>query len=244
MKLTKIQREVLNQKFQESFNSPELEDKFKTEYNEAYKKMAEEILQEQGFPKYVDVNKGNFGVKITPKNGTDVFVDYVEETDEIESDEEFEAVRNDAEFFSEIILKNLNETNMAFEIREDPSEYIERNPTESYLSKEMEKYFNPTEFEVVLKETDEFKEDLAEVAEEEGFDADVDLDKLDYKVEGLKVADSFDYYAELYLDEGHFDDGNTVQSFLRRDFYRLLADGRNYECTIRITTDPEEYGEE
>lgn len=244
MKLTKVQREVLNQKFQESFNSPELEDRFKTEYNEAYQKMAEEILQEQGFPKYVDVNKGNFGVKITPKSGTDVFVDYVQETDEIESDEEFEAVRNDAEFFSEIILKNLRETNMSFEIREDPTEYLERNPTESYLAKEMEKYFNPTEFEVVLKETNEFEEDLREVAEEEGFGSDVDLNKIEYRIEDLKVADSFDYYAEIYLDEGHIDEGKTVQTFLKSDFYNLLADGRHYECSIYITTDPEEYGEE
>ncbi|MFF0676839.1 hypothetical protein ACFYSI_13030 [Staphylococcus xylosus] len=245
MKLNKSQREVLNKQFQASFNDEALEKAFKEEYNEVYRKWGSELLAQQGFPKYVDVNDGDFvKVKITPKSGTDVFVDYVEETDEIESAEEFEAVRNDSEFFIEIILKNINATNIELEPKGTREEFLEQYPTEAYLAKQMSNYFSPIDVETRLKETQEIQEEVKEAAREEGINAKRNFNTNDYKIENIRVKKSYEQLAESVLDEGYINSSNRVQNFLNRDFYNLLIRKKLIDYRIVITRDPEEFEEE
>src|SRR5699024_3011942 len=244
MKLNKTQREVLNKQFQASFNDKELAESFKQEYNEAYKEWGSKILEQEGFPKYVDVNKGDFfNVNITPKSGTDVFVDYVEDTDEIESGEEFEAVRSDKEFFIEIILKNISATNIELELKATPAEFLEQYPTEEYLAKEMARYYSEKELEHRLKETQELNEEVKQAASEEGFDRKTQIDTRDYRLENITLKQSFDRLSETFLDKGYINESNTVQSFLRNEFYNLIIRNRLINYRIVITRDLEEYDE-
>ncbi|MGJ7589071.1 hypothetical protein [Staphylococcus shinii] len=245
MKLNKSQREVLNKQFQASFNDEALEKSFKEEYSEVYRKWGAELLAQQGFPKYVDVNDGDFvKVKITPKSGTDVFVDYVEETDEIESAEEFEAVRNDSEFFIEIILKNINATNIELEPKGTREEFLEQYPTEAHLAKRMSNYFTPIDVETRLKETQEIQQEAKDAAREESIDVKGNLDTKDYKIENIKVKKSYEELAETVLDEGYINSSNRVQQFLDRDFYNMLIRKKLIDYRIVITRDPEEFEEE
>lgn len=244
MKLNKNQREILNKQFQASFNDTTLEEDFKQEYNEAYKEWGAKLLEEEGYPKYVDVNKGDlFKVEITPKQGTDVFVDYVEETDEIESEEEFEAVRNDAEFFNEIILRNIKDTNIELKLKVTPEEFLEQYPTEDYLAKEMSKQFSEKELEDRLRETQELQEEVKQAASEEGFDDKTKLNSRDYRIENVKLKQGFDQLSEKFLDEGYINESNTVQSFLKNEFYNLLIRNRLIDYKIVITRDLEETDE-
>lgn len=245
MKLNKSQREVLDKQFQASFNDIMLEEAFKREYNEAYRKMGSEFLQQQGFPKYVDVDKENvLDVVITPKSDTNVFVDYIENANVIESAEEFEAVRNDAEFFIEIILNNINQTKIVFRAKASPEEFLDRYPTESYLAKSMASSFSKSEIETRLKESNEFKEEVKIAASEEGFGNNVKLTNKDYRIEDVRPKVSYDSLAERVLDSGYFNSSETVKSFIANQFHKLLIQQRLVDYTIRITKDPQDQEEE
>lgn len=245
MKLNKAQREVLNKQFQASFNDVLLEEAFKREYNSAYKQMGTEILQQQGFPKYVDVDKENiFDVVITPKSDTNVFVDYTENANMIESVEEFEAVRNDAEFFIEVILRNISQTKISLKLKANPEEFLEKAPTESYFAKAMASQFSKDEIETRLKESSEFKEEVKQVAIEEGFSKNIKLNHRDYKVENVRPKISYSSLAERFLDGGYINEGNTVSSFISNQFHTLLIKQKLVDYNIVITRDIHEDDEE
>lgn len=241
MKLNKSQREVLNKQFQASFYDITLEETFKREYNEAYRQMGSEILRQQGFPKYVDVNKEDvFDIVIMPKSDTNVFVDYIENANIIESGEEFEAVRNDAEFFIDIILRNINQTKIDLRLKASPEEFLEKYPTEEYLAKQMANRFSQSEIETRLKETSEFKEEVKSAAMEDGFESSVKLTNRDYRIENIRPKVSYDTLAERFLDAGYINESNTVQSFISNQFHILLIRHKLVDYRIVITKDPHE----
>lgn len=245
MKLNKSQREVLNKQFQASFHDITLEETFKREFNEAYRQMGSEFLQQEGFPKYVEVNKEDIlDVIIMPKSDTNVFVDYIENANVIESGEEFEAVRNDAEFFIDIILRNINQTKITFRLKVTRDEFLENHPTEEYLAKKMASRFSKSEIETRLNETSEFKEEVKQAALEDGFGSNVKLTNRDYKIENVRPKLSYDSLAERFLDAGYINESNTVQSFVSNQFHSLLIRHKLVDYRIVITKDPHEEEEE
>lgn len=245
MKLNKSQREVLNKQFQASFNDVMLEEAFKREYNTAYKQLGSEILQQEGFPKYVDVNNEDvFDVVIKPKSDMNVFVDYIENNNLIESGEEFEAVRNDAEFFIDIILRNINQTKVDLKLKASPEEFLEKAPTESYLARAMANGFSKSEIETRLKETSEFKEEVKQAGVQEGFNANTKFTNKDYKLDNVRPKLSYSSLAERFLDGGYINESNTVKTFISNQFHPLLIQNRLVDYTIVITRDPHEEDEE
>lgn len=246
MKLTKAQRNVLQKQFELAFQDKELVTAFKEDYENIYERMAQDVLTQNGFPKMTEINDNVVEMEIKPKSDVEPFVDYVEGSDDIEDDDDFEHIRTDGSYFIEIILEreNLRHTNISFRIKKDPSEYLEEHPTEQYLAKEMSKAYDKNELEKHVKENSEFKEEeLREYLVDEGFPEDVDLNKVKYSMDNLQLTDSFTNIAEMILDTGRFSSGDRVNSFVKRDMYKIIVDGKLYEYDFRLESDPHELEE-
>lgn len=219
---------------------------FKEDYEHIYERMAQDVLNQNGFPKMTEVNDKVVEMEIKPKSDVIPFVDYVEASDDIQDDDDFEHIRSDGSYFIEIILEreNLSHTNISFRIKVDPNEYIDEHPTEQHLAKEMSKTYDVNEFEKHIMENSEFKEEeLREYLVDEGFPEDVDLNKVKYSIDNLVVSDSFENIAEMLLDTGEFRPGDKVSTFVKKDMYKMLINHKLYEYDFRLESDPHDLEE-
>lgn len=242
MKFTQQQTELLIKEFDSTFNNTELEEAFKNDFNDMYNAILTDVLVQNGYPENVKPEKSPAKIKINPKTTVEDFVKYVEEAEIIEDIEDFMIKSTDTRFYIDTILINIGETNIEVEFTADPKEYLEMYPTVDYLAREMEKYFNSTDFEEVIRNDEEFIEDIQEEAEDEGFH-NIPIEKIKYKITDLKPADSYEYFADLMINNDVFSDETTVQSFLKKDYYNELARGKQYEVDIEFLIDPEEIDE-
>lgn len=246
MKLTTAQRNVLQKQFELAFQDDDLVEAFKEDYEHIYEQMAQDVLNQNGFPKMTEVNDKVVEMEIKPKSDVMPFVDYVEASDDIQDDDDFEHIRSDGSYFIEIILEreNLSHTSISFRIKVDPNDYIDEHPTEQHLAKEMSKAYDVNEFEKHIMENSEFKEEeLREYLVDEGFPEDVDLNKVKYSIDNLVVSDSFENIAEMLLDTGEFRPGYKVSTFVKKDMYKMLIDHKLYEYDFRLESDPHDLEE-
>ncbi|HDK8139689.1 TPA: hypothetical protein ACK1AU_002623 [Staphylococcus aureus] len=243
MELTKVQKEEMNKKLHEIFESTELEEAFKETYKDEYNSMAKELLTQEGFPENVDVNKGNFNVKISVKSEVEVFTEIVQNNGYVEDQEQFNDAINNRDLLIQAILDNLQETNMKFEIKESPEEYLNLYPTQRYLSEMIEKNIDIDRLEMYLRQSDDFKEMIKESAVEEGHSYDVDIDKLQYRVDNLRLKESSDTLANMYLSSGRFEGNNSVSDLVSNDIYHDIVNNRLYEAKVSILTDVQEMNE-
>ena len=108
----------------------------------------------------------------------------------------------------------------------------------------MEKRFSSSKLIEHLKEDQDFKNEyVEEKAVEEGIDDNVDINQIRYEITEAKVIESYDVLAELVLDNGYFDSGKTVSTFLSQEFYQFIVNNHLYEAKVEIQTDPEELQE-
>lgn len=47
----------------------------------------------------------------------------------------------------------------------------------------------------------------------------------------------------MILDTGRFSSGDRVNSFVKRDMYKIIVDGKLYEYDFRLESDPHELEE-
>lgn len=244
MKLTEEQKKKLIKGFEEAFNSKELPEKFKEKYRSVYIAMGKDVLAQNGYPKNADIEKGNFELKISPKTSYESFADNVEQDVDFGNKEEFLAIVDNHNFYIDYIMNKVQDIKVDFILLDDPNEYLEKNPTEEYLAKEIDRFFDVHVLEEHLKNSEDFKEMyIAEKAVEEGFDDDVDLNKLRYKIENLEIDISYRELAEYFLDSGTIKEEDTVRGFLNRELYRQIIKHHFYECNVVIETDPLEMEE-
>ncbi|RIM88907.1 hypothetical protein BU107_04710 [Staphylococcus xylosus] len=244
MKLTEEQKKKLINGFEEAFNSKELPETFKERYHSVYKAMGKDVLAQNGYPKNADIDKGNFELRISPKTSYEAFADNVQEDVDFGNKEEFLAIADNHKFYVDYIMKKVQDINVDFILKDDPNEYLEKNPTEEYLAKEIDRFFDSHVLEERLRESEEFKEMyLAEKAVEEGFDDDVQLDKIRYRIENLEIDISYLELAEYFLDSDAIKGDDTVRGFLNRELYRQIIKHHFYECNVVIETNPLEMEE-
>ncbi|WP_239710628.1 hypothetical protein [Mammaliicoccus sp. E-M21] len=246
MKMSIAQRNVLKKQFELAFQDKELVIAFKEDYEQIYKQMAQDVLSQNGFPKMTEIKDDIVEMEIKPKSDVEPFVDYVEESGDIEDDDDFEHIRTDGSYFIEIILEreNLRYTNISFRIKIDPNEYLEEHPTEQHLAKEMSKAYDENVLKKHIIEDSEFREEeLREYLVDEGFSEDVDINKVKYSIDNLIVSDSFVNIAEMILDTGRFSSDDRVSRFVKRDMYKIIVDSKLYEYDFRLESDPHELEE-
>ncbi len=244
MKLSVEQKNKLKKGFEEAFNSVELPETFETGYPLMYSDMKKDVLAQNGGSENVDIEKRDFGISIHPKTSYEDFAESVEAVQNFGTEEEFLAVAEDLNFYVDYIMKKIQDTQIDFGLIVDPREYLEKNPTKGYLANEMETYFDPKILEERLKDEEQFKKGhLKPAAVAEGFDDEVNLNRLPYKIENLEIKTSYVKLAEYFLDSGELNGDTTVRDFLNKAFYQQIISRNFYECDVVIKTDPLELEE-
>lgn len=244
MKLSDEQKNRLKKGFEDAFNSEDLPETFKQNYHSVYLAMGKDVLAQNGYPKNADIEKGNFEINISPKTSYEDFAENVAEEKDFGTKEEFLAVADDMKFYINYIMSKIQDIKIDFVLKDDPTEYLDKNPTEEYFAKEIEKYFDPKILEERLKEDEGFKEEyLEQAAVDNGFDDDVDVNKLRYRIENLEIDIPYTDLAEFFLDSGELNGDITVRAFLNKEFYQQVIRHNFYDCNVVIETDPLEVEE-
>lgn len=244
MNFTSAQKQELRNGIENCYQSHELTETFKERYHNIYQAMAKDVLEQNGYPKNADIEKGDIDVKLSPKSSYDSYIELIERDELIENQEDYNTKVKSQRFYTDVILSNIRDIQIEFILKDDPIAYLEKNPTEEYLSTEMEKRFSSSKLIEHLKEDQDFQNEyVEEKAVEEGIDDNVDISQIRYEITEAKVIESYDVLAELVLDNGYFDSGKTVSAFLSQEFYQFIVNNHLYEAKVEIQTDPEELQE-
>lgn len=246
MALSQAQLDKLAQAFDHQFtdNKRELGNRLREEYEYEYDQEFSETLEGEGFPtphaNYMNVNHYT---EIESRLSMDDWATFVEDNDVVSDSDGFDAYIGDENNIVYTIMNNLEQTNINFIIEEELSEWIESHPTEAYLSEEMERYYEPTELEEIIRQSndevvhDKVKEQLLE----EGFPEDVKPDEVDFLIYDVKLEKTFDDLAIEFIDDVN-QSYNSVQDYLKTQFYiDVVRNDRNYDFEVELTTDPEEF---
>lgn len=187
MALSQTQLDKLAYAFNHQFtdNKRELGNRLREEYEYEYDQAFADTLNSEGFPtpqaNYMNVNHYT---EIESNISMDDWAELVQDNDIVSDKDEFDAFINDDNNIFYTIMDNLDQTSINFIIEEELSEWIEAHPTEAYLSEEMEIYYDPTEFEEVIRQNNDeiVHEKVKEQLLEEGFPEDVTPDDVDFVI--------------------------------------------------------------
>lgn len=248
MALSQTQLDKLAYAFNHQFtdNKRELGNRLREEYEYEYDQAFADTLNSEGFPtpqaNYMNVNHYT---EIESNISMDDWAELVQDNDIVSDKDEFDAFINDDNNIFYTIMDNLDQTSINFIIEEELSEWIEAHPTEAYLSEEMEIYYDPTEFEEVIRQNNDeiVHEKVKEQLLEEGFPEDVTPDDVDFVIYDARLKKTFDDLAVEHIDDVN-QNYNSVDDYLKTQFYTdIVSNDRNYDFEVELTTDPEDFNE-
>jgi len=248
MALSQTQLDKLAYAFNHQFtdNKRELGNRLREEYEYEYDQAFADTLNSEGFPtpqaNYMNVNHYT---EIESNISMDDWAELVQDNDIVSDKDEFDAFINDDNNIFYTIMDNLDQTSINFIIEEELSEWIEAHPTEAYLSEEMEIYYDPTEFEEVIRQNNDeiVHEKVKEQLLEEGFPEDVTPDDVDFVIYDARLEKTFDDLAVEHIDDVN-QNYNSVDDYLKTQFYTdIVSNDRNYDFEVELTTDPEDFNE-
>lgn len=248
MALSQTQLDKLADAFSHQFtdNKRELGNRLREEYEYEYDQAFADTLNSEGFPtpqaNYMNVNHYT---EIESNISMDDWAELVQDNDIVSDKDEFDAFINDDNNIFYTIMDNLDQTSINFIIEEELSEWIEAHPTEAYLSEEMEIYYDPTEFEEVIRQNNDeiVHEKVKEQLLEEGFPEDVTPDDVDFVIYDARLEKTFDDLAVEHIDDVN-QNYNSVDDYLKTQFYTdIVSNDRNYNFEVELTTDPEDFNE-
>lgn len=248
MALSQTQLDKLADAFNHQFtdNKRELGNRLREEYEYEYDQAFADTLNSEGFPtpqaNYMNVNHYT---EIESNISMDDWAELVQDNDIVSDKDEFDAFINDDNNIFYTIMDNLDQTSINFIIEEELSEWIEAHPTEAYLSEEMEIYYDPTEFEEVIRQNNDeiVHEKVKEQLLEEGFPEDVTPDDVDFVIYDARLEKTFDDLAVEHIDDVN-QNYNSVDDYLKTQFYTdIVSNDRNYDFEVELTTDPEDFNE-
>lgn len=240
MKFSKVQKDILTKGYENAFASEDLKERFKTDYREVYNAMAKETLENNGYPKDVDVEKVDIEVTIYPSESNEAFVEHLEESEKIPDKETFASVSEDNNFYISDILENLGMVKVDMKFKTDPNEYLETHPDKQYFSKVMRQRYDESRLAERLYEDEEFILQVVEPqAREEGFE-NTDPKKLKYSISKLEITKEFTELAEYFIQNNIKSEEETVTDFMRNRFYTEIIRHKFYKAKIHFESDPNE----
>lgn len=248
MALSQSQLDKIAEAFNHQFtdNKRELGDRLREEYEYEYDQVFSETLENEGFPtpqaNYMNVNHY---AEVESRISMEDWATLVEDSDMVNDKDAYDAFINDDDEVFYTIMNNLDQTTVNFIIEEELSEWIEAHPTEAYLSEEMEIYYDPTEFEEVIRQNNDeiVHEKVKEQLLEEGFPEDVTPDDVDFVIYDARLEKTFDDLAVEHIDNVN-QNYNSVDDYLKTQFYTdIVSNDRNYNFEVELTTDPEDFNE-
>lgn len=246
--LSNQQIQKLADKFSDIFTDEkrELGDRLLLEYEYDYDQEFSEFLDSEGFPtpqaNYMNVMHY---AEIESNIDFEQWAEIASEDEDINGQDDFESYLNDDDNFFYTIMNNMDSATVNFYIEEELQEWIESHPTEAYLSEEMEKFYDPTEFEEVIRQNnDEVVHDkVKEALSEEGFPEDTNPDDVDFNVYDVQLNKTFDDFAVEFIDDVN-QSYDSVKDYLETQFYiDVISNESNYDFEVEITSDPEDFDE-
>lgn len=239
MKLTRRQREVLT----EGFNNVlaykrELENAFKEKYGQIYDQIVIDYLQLDGFPKDVKLEKVNFNLDISFH--PEIMVELIEQKDALENEVDYQSKSNDKDFYINSALDEPAQLKSTVVIRTDVEEYNQEHPSVEYLANKINAKFNIEDLKEEIEKLDDTKQLVREVAMEEGFSNDIDVNKLKYTID-VRLKHDVTNLSDKIIETTNIGEGVRVDEYLDKDLYDFIINQNLYDITIQIQDDPEDF---
>ncbi|HDA4896568.1 TPA: hypothetical protein PDU86_002357 [Staphylococcus aureus] len=231
----------LANKFESTFsdgNGVELGNRLRTEDESIAEELIGMALRNEKFPMDANMYNVKADIIIKPGMSNEEWANGYVDAQNIETQEEFQQALKDDLFY--FISDNLNRTNISVKIYDSLKEWLEKHGTVEYLAQEMEKAYEPQEFEEVIKieASTEVEEKVKHALSEEGFPPNTDVKNVDYLIANPKITATYEGLAERHIDD--VESSGSVQGYINSRFYKDIIRDNAFSFDVEITTDPED----
>lgn len=242
MKFTSKQKEELKTGFRNALaRKDELVEEYKEQHPDLYNEIVKDYLVIDGFPEDVVKEKVDYTFLLTSE--PDTMLQILTERDVIQDEQQYLSVVDDTNFYINSMVEVPMYLQPTMTITTTPEEYLQKYPSQDYLAEKISNKYEEKVFAELLKDVEDVKEEVRETAVQDGFNYDVDLDKLRYSVKPT-LTKGYSGISQDILSQSVIGEGNTVDSFLDESLYNYIYNNDLYKIDIQIDDSPEEYEEE
>lgn len=235
MNISQVDKEAIQGVFEDVLKSDELVPHFKISQPDIYEGMVKEALTSSGFPSDVDIKLVSHDFKLFNRKDEGEWVEQYVIEQGLDEESTTEVGHDDVENY---VFDHLENLNVQITIKDELSEWIERNPTIEYMGKEIESHFNPIEMASFMK-----RNNYTALQEKEKACIEVGIPKeeakkVDYEIKNMRIKTSIEALAEIYADEVK-NSNTTVQVYLDNNLYENLVTEVDYELEIDVSEQEE-----
>lgn len=236
MAKSKNNQNVLVSKFETVIETSniDLTQEFKIREPELYQNMVGEVLTSNGFPESANAKNVSHDFSVRNKTQYDVWAeDFIESESNDDRDLEEIPLKEIIDF----ILDRMENLDIVITIKDNLSEWIEKNPTIDYMVSKIEKNFVASEMAKFIRE-DRYGllDKVREACENEGMTIN-NLDDVKYEITNVKITTPLDALGTIMSYEVK-ERNTTATSFIDKELYETLITEVDYD--VKILTEPSE----
>ena len=241
MALNEQQRKVIVDNFDELFANPRaLGNELAMNDNYTYGEIVKEGLQEEGFPDEADHTNVFHDLELKNNSDDETWCDLYEQFHGVESNEDFEPIKDDEGTYYDVIFDNLEKTEADVMIHEEITEWLDENPSTTYLAEKIESNWDTVQIEELIPtHSPHYEDDLKEAIQDDGFPQDANIDEIETGFLDVKPSSSYEDIADQLLEQATL--AGSVENYVKDTCMLDIVTNELVSYEIEILSDPEDF---
>lgn len=244
MPITETQKQALSESVEDVLQSRNFAQELESSDAYLYEEFVNEALQQNDVPDDIEPRDIEHELKMKSKISADAWAEFLINEVFFEQDNALKAAIDNEDNLVETMLGNMDDNfDVEVELKEELSEVRNRKPTVESLTEVFNDEYEENEFVEHLRQNENeiLLEKVKEVATENGFPSDVNVNNLEYSVTNVNLTHGFDILAERYLDDA--ESFGDARLYTQNNLYNILENEKAFIPDVEIDTDPSELEE-
>ncbi|MCH4441723.1 hypothetical protein [Staphylococcus haemolyticus] len=244
MPITETQKQALSESVEDVLQSRNFAQELESSDAYLYEEFVKQALQQNDVPDDIEARHIDHELKMKSKISGDAWAEFLINEVFFEQGNALKAAIDKEDILVETMLGNMEDNfDVEVELKEEISEVRNRKPTIESLTEIFNDEYDENEFVERLRQNENeiLFEKVKEIATENGFPNNVNVNDLEYSVTNVNLTQGFDTLAERYLDDA--ESLGDARLYAQTNLYNILEDEKAFNPDVEIDMEPSELEE-
>lgn len=244
MPITETQKQALSESVEDVLQSRNFAQELESSDAYLYEEFVKQALQQNDVPDDIEPRDIEHELKMKSKISADAWAEFLINEVFFEQGNALKAAIDKEDILVETMLGNMEDNfDVEVELKEEISEVRNRKPTIESLTEIFNDEYDENEFVERLRQNENeiLFEKVKEIATENGFPNNVNVNDLEYSVTNVNLTQGFDTLAERYLDDA--ESLGDARLYAQTNLYNILEDEKAFNPDVEIDMEPSELEE-